>query len=136
MIAVQDLTSTLDSEMIEKLLEQRHFTTCTPKENLKPESLRRILGSVGRLMTVLDEKRRPRCNVRVTEAYETCFGAPCPRFLAAMGYGEDIERFRRDYTAFWEKHIQTGPLTPATILVVESYELEWPRTDEPLNSSR
>ena len=42
MIAVLQLTSSLDSEMIEKLLKQGRFTTCTPKENLKPQTLRRI----------------------------------------------------------------------------------------------
>ena len=80
----------------------------------------------GWFETVVDKENKPRCNIRVTNVYETTFGQPDPRLVRGEGDGEDTEKFKRDHEKYFSvllKEKGLPPLTDDSVLIVWEFEL-------------
>ncbi|MDX1658014.1 MAG: hypothetical protein R3343_04270 [Nitriliruptorales bacterium] len=66
-----------------------------PVAVLDEDELDELRTSGGQELTVIDADEDPRCNVRVTDVFETTWGDPDPRLVAGEGYGDDAAGWRR-----------------------------------------
>src|SRR5687768_12507718 len=87
-----------DAALSERLIRQIQLgvktATCDLKSLCSEQELADLDAQLGWLETVIDDRGRPRCNVRITAVYETSFGNPDPRLVRGEGDGENSEKFK------------------------------------------
>lgn len=112
--------------LIQQTLAGVKTATCDMECFCTPQEIADLDAQPGWLETVVDKEGNPRCNVRVTNVYQTTFGNPDPRLVRGEGDGEDVEKFKRDHErcfSAWLKEKGLPPLTDESILIVWEYEL-------------
>ena len=116
----------LRERLIQQILAGVKTATCDLKEFCSAQEIRDLDGPFGWHETVLDGAGRARCNIRVTEVYETTFGNPDPRLVRGEGNGDDAAEFQRGHEHFFAPLLKAKGL-PAlaedSLLVVWEFEL-------------
>ena len=79
--------------LIQQIIAGIKTATCTPKVSFEPNELRTTYASVGKMLTVIDKRGTPRCNIRMLNVCETTFGNPDPRLVVGEGDGDDVDKF-------------------------------------------
>ena len=115
----------LGRRLIQQILEGKKTATCAPVFGYQRDELAAVFASQGELVTVIDKEKRPWCNVRIGDVFQTSFGNPDPRLVSGEGNGEDAETFKRDHQKDWEIWLaaEGHSLTDETVLVAEVFEL-------------
>lgn len=115
----------LGMRLIQQILESKKIATCAPLFSYTEEELADVFASKGEMMTVIDKEKRPWCNIRMVDVFQTSFGNPDLRLVRGEGDGEDSEKFRRDHQRDWKSWLETEgySLTDETMLVAEVFEL-------------
>lgn len=103
--------------------------------------MRDVYQTAGQLVTVYDKHDNPRCNIKVTDVFETTFGAPDMRLVKGEGNGDRIEEFQEDHRMAWAELIKSGELelNEDTVLITELFvprswekgESEWRKELKP-----
>ena len=115
----------LGTRLIQQIIECKKTATCAPLFGYTEEELAAVFASKGALVTVIDKEKRPWCNVRIVDVFQTPFGHPDLRLVRGEGDGEDVEKFQRDHQRDWRAWLETEgrSLADETSLVVEVFEL-------------
>ncbi len=115
----------LGPRMIQQILEGKKTATCAPLFSYTEEELADVFASKGKMVTVIDKEKRPWCNARIVDVFQTSFGNPDPRLVRGEGDGEDSEKFRRDHQRDWKNWLEEEghSLTDETMLVAEVFQL-------------
>jgi uncharacterized protein YhfF len=77
------------------------------------------------MMTVIDKEKRPWCNIRMVDVFQTSFGNPDLRLVRGEGDEEESEKFRRDHQRDWKSWLEAEghSLTDETRLVAQVFKL-------------
>jgi uncharacterized protein YhfF len=115
----------LGMRLIQQIIEGKKTATCAPLFSYTKEELEAVFASQGEMMTVIDKEKRPWCNTRMVDIFQTPFGNPDLRLVRGEGDGEDVEKFRQDHQRDWESWLAAEgySLTDETMLVAEVFEL-------------
>ncbi len=115
----------LGRRLIQQILEGKKTATCAPLFSYQRDELAAVFASQGELATVIDKEKRPWCNVRIVDIFQTSFGNPDPRLVSGEADGEDAEKFKRDHQQDWEIWLAAEgySLTDETVLLAEVFEL-------------
>lgn len=115
----------LGMRLIQQIIEGKKTATCAPLLSYTEEELADVIASKGELVTVIDKEKRPWCNIRIVDVFQTSFGNPDLRLVRGEGDGEDIEKFRRDHQRAWKSWLEAKGylLTDETRLIAEVFEL-------------
>ncbi len=114
----------IGERLIAQIIEGTKTATAGPLSLYTQAELADLRQSVGKPVTVTDKSGNPRCNIRITEVFETTFGNPDPRLVAGEGYGTDVRAFQLAHEQAWADLAAQGllKLNVETILVVELFE--------------
>lgn len=114
----------LGMRLIQQIIEGKKTATCAPLFSYTKEELEAVFASQGEMMTVIDKEKRPWCNIRMVDVFQTPFGNPDLRLVRGEGDGEDVEKFRQDHQGDWESWLvaEGYSLTDETVLVAEVFE--------------
>ncbi|RJS58324.1 hypothetical protein CJ481_21850 [Bacillus subtilis] len=115
----------LGEQLIQQILAGEKTATCAPKSLYSKDELSYVYQTAGQLVTVYDKHDNPRCNIKVTDVFETTFGAPDMRLVKGEGNGDRIEEFQEDHRVAWAELIKNGDLelSEDTVLVTELFAL-------------
>jgi uncharacterized protein YhfF len=116
----------IGERLIQQILGGIKTATCDMKCLCTEQEIADLNSKPGWLRTVIDKENHPRCNVRVTNVYETTFGQPDARLVRGEGDGDDTEKFKRDHEkcfSVWLKERGLSPLTDDSVLIVWEFEL-------------
>ncbi|TYS07570.1 ASCH domain-containing protein [Bacillus subtilis] len=115
----------LGEQLIQQILAGEKTATCAPKSLYSKDELSEVYQTAGQLVTVYDKHDNPRCNIKVTDVFETTFGAPDMRLVKGEGNGDRIEKFQEDHRMAWAELIKNGELelNEDTVLITELFEL-------------
>lgn len=115
----------LGGRLIQQIIEGKKTATCAPLFSYTEEELAAVLKSKGEILTVIDKEKRPWCNIRMLDVFQTPFGNPDLRLVRGEGDGEDIAKFKQDHQQDWRDWLaaEEYSLTDETMLVVEVFEL-------------
>ncbi|WP_426982799.1 ASCH domain-containing protein [Bacillus cabrialesii] len=115
----------LGEQLIMQILAGEKTATCAPKSLYSKDELSYVYQTAGQLVTVYDKHDNPRCNIKVTDVFETTFGAPDMRLVKGEGNGGRIEEFQEDHRVAWAELIKNGDLelSEDTVLVTELFAL-------------
>ena len=97
----------------------------TPAELLDVDERADIDAGVGRVMTLIDPEGDPVANLRITDVFETTWGAPDPRLVAGEGFADDLQHFREVVGELLAADLEADSyeLDGDTVLVVEEFEV-------------
>ncbi|MFC7392122.1 ASCH domain-containing protein [Scopulibacillus cellulosilyticus] len=110
--------------LIRRILNGKKTATCAPKESYSKVELKETYKSAGKTVTVYDKDKRARCNIKITDVFETTFGNPDLRLVIGEGNGTDIQQFQEEHRKAWADYIENGfDLNDKTLLVAELFEL-------------
>lgn len=115
----------LGDRLVRQVLEGTKTATCELKSFCTEQEAADLGAEHGWFETVVDAAGAPRCNVRVTDVYETAFGNPDPRLVRGEGC-VDVEEFKRGHSRWFNailKEKGLPPLTDDSVLVVWQFEL-------------
>ena len=114
----------LGRHLIQQILEGKKTATCAPLFSYTEEELADVFASKGERMTVIDKEKRPWCNIRIVDVFQTSFGNPDLRLVRGEGNGEDVKAFQQDHQRDWKSWLEAEgySLTDETLLVVEVFE--------------
>jgi uncharacterized protein YhfF len=114
----------LGERLIAQIIEGTKTSTAGPLSLYSQAELADLQQSVGMPVTVTDKNGNPRCNIRITDVFETTFGNPDPRLVAGEGYGTDVRAFQLAHEQAWADLVAQGllKLKADTVLVVELFE--------------
>ncbi|MCY8544919.1 ASCH domain-containing protein [Bacillus vallismortis] len=115
----------LGEQLIQQILTGEKTATCAPKSLYSKDELSEVYQTAGQLVTVYDKDGNPRCNIKVTDIFETTFGAPDMRLVKGEGNEDRIEEFQEDHLMAWAELIQNGELelNEDTVLITELFKL-------------
>ena len=115
----------LGMRLIQQIIEGKKTATCAPLFSYTEQELADVFASKGEMVTVIDKEKRPWCNVRMVDVFQTAFGSPDLRLVRGEGDGEDSEKFRRDHQTDWKSWLEAEghSLTDETRLVAEVFML-------------
>lgn len=113
----------LGDMLIGQIIEGEKTATCGFKAAYSANELEEVFGNKGTIITAVDRSGRPRCNVRITDVFETTFGDPDMRLVRGEGDGDDVAKFQRDHAIAWAASFGDAPLSAEEILIVEMFEL-------------
>ena len=109
--------------LIQQIINEQKTATCSFKVEYTDSDLKTLYETKGKIVTVEDIKRVPRCNIRITDIFETEFGNPDLRLVRGEGDGDNVQKFQDDHRHVWNQTIKDKQLTDETILMVELFEL-------------
>jgi len=125
----------LGMRLIQQIIEGKKTATCSPLFSYTEEEQTAVFASKGEMVTVIDKEKRPWCNVRMIDVFQTPFGNPDLRLVRGEGNGEDVEEFQQDHQRDWESWLTSEghSLTDETMLVAEVFDLveEKPGHEQP-----
>lgn len=115
----------LGEQLIQQILAGEKTATCAPKSLYSKDELSYVYQTAGQLVTVYDKHDNPRCNIKMTDVFETIFGVPDMRLVKGEGNGDRIEEFQEDHRVAWAELIKNGDLelSEDTVLVTELFAL-------------
>lgn len=109
--------------LIQQIIDGIKTATCSFKILYTGEELREVYETKGKIVTVMNSREEPKCNIRIMDVFETTYGNPDLRLVHGEGDGNDIDKFKRDHRAAWENTVEGAPLTDDAALIVELFEL-------------
>jgi uncharacterized protein YhfF len=112
--------------LIQQVLDGVKTATCDMMYFCTKQEIADLNAQPGWFETVVDKENKPRCNIRVTNVYETRFGQPDARLVRGEGDGADTEKFKRDHENYFSpllKEKGLPPLTDDSVLIVWEFEL-------------
>lgn len=110
--------------LVQQIVRGEKWATCGFRRAYSAEELAEVETGAGELHGVRSaEDPTIRAVIRVTDVFETTFGAPDPRLVAGEGDGEDVQAFQRDHAIAWRADFGDDPLDDSEILIVELFEL-------------
>lgn len=113
----------LGERLIGQILRGDKTATCSPKEGYTQAELAELLGTKGKVVTVVDQLGHAHCNIRIIDVFETTFGSPDPRLVRGEGLGEDSAEFQAVHRTAWAAEVAQGMrLDQQTVLMVELFE--------------
>lgn len=107
------------------VLNKGLFVTCEPVdrlEQLQKGLVDERLDEVGMTYLVCDMKKEIQGKAKLIDAFVTTFGNPDPKFLAYMGFKDQLARFKSEYAGFFKAHFPEEVLVDETELFVTAYE--------------
>ncbi|MFP7231735.1 ASCH domain-containing protein [Bacillus subtilis] len=115
----------LGEQLIQQIIAGEKTATCAPKILYSKDELMAVYQTAGQLVTVYDKHDNPRCNIKVTDVFETTFGAPDMRLVKGEGNGDRIDEFQEDHRIAWAELIKSGELEldEDTVLITELFQL-------------
>lgn len=109
--------------LIQQIINGQKTATCSFKIEYTDKDLKELYDRQDKIITVEDHHGIPRCNIKITDIFETTFGNPDSRLVRGEGDGDNVQKFQEDHRHAWDQTIQDKPLTDDTILMVELFEL-------------
>jgi uncharacterized protein YhfF len=116
----------LGDRLIEQILNGTKTATCDLRCFCSEQEISDLNVPPGWFETVVDHEGNPRCNIRVTDVYETTFGNPDPRLVRGEGDADDVEKFKREHGKWFSAVLKDRglpPLADDSVLVVWEFEL-------------
>lgn len=107
-----------------QILKNGLFVSCEPKdriEQISPGLVQQRLAEVGDTYLICDLNQQVQAKAKLAEAFVTYFGDPDTRLLDLLGFSEDSERFRQEYTGFFKQQFPDEVLVDDTELFVTVY---------------
>ena len=113
----------IGEQLINQILAGKKTATAGPKNLYSQAELDELYASIGKPATVIDKDGNSRCNIFVSEVFETRFGAPDPRLVFGEGHGNDAEEFKSVHRLAWADLVESGGLVlnDETVLIVELF---------------
>lgn len=116
----------LGEKLIQQVLDGIKTATCELRSFCTAQEIADLDAEAGWFETVIDAAGDARCNVRITDIYETTIGDPDLRLVRGEGDGDDVEKFKRDHRGWFQGVLADKglpPLTDDAILVAWEFEL-------------
>lgn len=113
----------IGEKLIRQIIDGVKIATCSFRVEYADSDLKELYETKGKIVTVEDNKGVPRCNIRITDIFETEFGNPDLRLVRGEGDGDNVQKFQNDHRHVWNQTIKDKSLTDETILMVELFEL-------------
>lgn len=113
----------IGDKLIQQIIDSKKTATCSFKDEYTEIELKGLLKTKGKIVTVENHRGIPKCNIRITDIFETTFGNPDLRLLRGEGYGVDVKQFQKNHKYVWNQTIKNKKLTDDTVLIVELFEL-------------
>jgi len=113
----------IGDRLIRQIIDGVKTATCSFMILYLKDELEAVFKTKGRIVTVVDAKDRPKCNIRILDVFETTFGNPDLRLVCGEGDGSDVAKFQEDHRLAWENTVFDTPLTDDAVLIVELFEL-------------
>jgi uncharacterized protein YhfF len=116
----------LSEKLIQQVLDGIKTATCELKCFCTAQEITDLDTEKGWFETVVDAKGNARCNIQITDVYETTIGNPDLRLVRGEGDGEDVEKFKREHHEWFRavlKNKGLPPLTDDAILIAWEFEL-------------
>lgn len=116
----------LGDKLIQQIQHGIKTATACPKLLYTPQELKELHASVGKIVTVVDKRDQPRCQIKQLEVFETTFGDPDLRLVKGEGCSEPSQ-WRRKHRHVWDDLFDKAgaQLDNDTVLVVELF-MRWP----------
>ncbi len=115
----------LSQNQIQALKSQQKFTSCEPKQRVEKRDHMLISHrhkSIGQVFDVADENGKPQAKAKLAECFVTTFGNPDPKLVSGMGFGSDIQKYKTEFSKFWQQNFPREPLSDSTELFVCVWE--------------
>jgi uncharacterized protein YhfF len=116
----------LGEKLIQQVIDGIKTATCDLKCLCSEQEIADLDAEPGWPETVVDAAGIARCNVRITNVYETTMGDPDLRLVRGEGDGDDVDKFKRDHRTWFQgvlKEKGLSPLTDDAILIAWEFEL-------------
>lgn len=116
----------LGEKLIQQVLVGIKTATCDLKCLCTAQEIADLAAEAGWFETVVDAKGNARCNIQITDVYETTIGNPDMRLVRGEGDGEDVEEFKREHHEWFQtvlKNKGLPPLTDDAVLIAWEFEL-------------
>ncbi len=116
----------LGEKLIQQVLDGVKTATCELKCFCTAQEIADLNAKPGWLETVVDTEGNARCNILVTDVYETTIGNPDSRLVRGEGDGEDVEKFKREHDEWFRVALKNKGLpllTDDAILIAWEFEL-------------
>lgn len=113
----------MDYLLIQQIIDGVKTATCSFKVLYSENELSDLYQTYKNIVTVVNKQGVPKCNIRITDIFETTFGNPELRLVSGEGYGENFAQFQADHTIAWQSIVKDTKLNSDSILIVELFEL-------------
>jgi uncharacterized protein YhfF len=116
----------LGDKLIQQVLDGIKTATCDLKCFCTEQEVADLAAEPGWFETVVDAKGNARCNVQITDVYETTIGNPDLRLVRGEGDGEDVEKFKHQHNEWFQAMLKNKglpPLTDDAILIAWEFKL-------------
>lgn len=108
-----------------QILQNGVFVSCEPTdrvEKISPGLIDERIAEVGQTYLVCDMKKEEIGKAKLVEAFTTTFGHPDPTLLQLLGFPDQPEKFKNQYSGFFHKQFPDEDLIDETELFVCVYE--------------
>ncbi|MBC7420853.1 MAG: hypothetical protein H7328_08995 [Bdellovibrio sp.] len=108
-----------------QILKKGLFVSCEPKqriEELAPGLPDERVAEIGETYLVCNMNNEEQGKAKLIDAFTTTFGEPDARLLALIGFQDNIEKFQKEFGAFYQKQFPDAELLSETELFVTIYE--------------
>lgn len=107
------------------ILNSGVFVTCEPVDNIEkvqPGLVDERLSEVGNVFLICDMEKEIQGKAKLVDAFITTFGEPDPTMLERMGFKDDPEKFKAQYSGLFHSQFPEDSLIDETELFVTVYE--------------
>ncbi len=107
------------------ILNQGLFVSCEPVdkiEEIQPGLIDERLAEVGQFYLVCDMEKEIQGKAKLKDAFITTFGDPDPILLEHMGFKNNVDKFKSEYTGLFQTQYTDYSLIEETELFVCIYE--------------
>lgn len=108
-----------------QILKNGLFVSCEPKERIEqisPGLTDQRLAEVGETYLVCDLNQQVQAKAKLVDAFATTYGDPDLRLLKFLGFSDNPDRFRTEYSGFFKQQFPDEVLIDETELFVTAYE--------------
>jgi len=108
-----------------QILQNGVFVSCEPTdrvEKISPDLIDERIAEVGQTYLVCDMKKEEIGKAKLVEAFTTTFGQPDPTLLELLGFRDQPDKFKSQYSGFFAKQFPDEDLIEDTELFVCVYE--------------
>jgi uncharacterized protein YhfF len=107
------------------ILNKGLFVSCEPVDNIEkhqPGLVDERLSEVGNYYLVCDMEKEIQGKAKLVDAFITTFGEPDPIILGHMGFKDNVEKFKTEYSGLFKSQFPDDSLMEETELFVCVYE--------------
>ena len=113
----------LGLELIDKILTGKKTATCSFKEYYERTGEKSPYSRLGKTVKVIDKNGKLRCQVIVTDVFETPVKNPSMTLVQGEGFGNDQKSFIDDCKLMWEADMPGIPFNENATLIAEIFSL-------------